>query len=89
VRIFSDRSPVPSCARRVAASLAYIGLSNLDRVNLYFFSSTLGEDMGIARGKSQFHKTLEFLKLIAEAGHCSPIEQSQAFTAVMRLWLTR
>src|SRR5258705_1003152 len=29
------------------------------------------------------------LALIEEAGHCSPIEQPQAFTAVMRLWLTR
>jgi pimeloyl-ACP methyl ester carboxylesterase len=28
------------------------------------------------------------LALIEEAGHCSPIEQPQAFTAVMRLWLT-
>jgi pimeloyl-ACP methyl ester carboxylesterase len=29
------------------------------------------------------------LGLIEEAGHCSPIEQPQAFTALMRLWLTR
>lgn len=29
------------------------------------------------------------LALIEEAGHCSPIEQPQAFTALMRLWLTR
>jgi pimeloyl-ACP methyl ester carboxylesterase len=29
------------------------------------------------------------LALIEEAGHCTPIEQPQAFTAVMRLWLTR
>jgi pimeloyl-ACP methyl ester carboxylesterase len=29
------------------------------------------------------------LALIEESGHCSPIEQPQAFTAVMRLWLTR
>jgi hypothetical protein len=29
------------------------------------------------------------LALIEEAGHCSPIEQPQAFTAVMPLWLTR
>lgn len=29
------------------------------------------------------------LALIEESGHCTPIEQPQAFTAVMRLWLTR
>ncbi|MFE4258060.1 alpha/beta fold hydrolase [Streptomyces sp. NPDC056883] len=29
------------------------------------------------------------LALIEDAGHCTPIEQPQALTAVMRLWLTR
>jgi pimeloyl-ACP methyl ester carboxylesterase len=29
------------------------------------------------------------LGLIDEAGHCAPFEQPQAFTALMRLWLTR
>jgi len=29
------------------------------------------------------------LALIEESGHCTPIEQPQAFTAVMRLWLTK
>lgn len=27
------------------------------------------------------------LALIEDAGHCSPIEQPQAFTALMQLWL--
>jgi uncharacterized protein (DUF58 family) len=49
-------------ACRIAASLAYIGLANLDRVNLHWFGATLGADMGLARGKSQFHKVLEFLR---------------------------
>jgi uncharacterized protein (DUF58 family) len=54
-------------ARRLAASLAYIGLANLDRVNVYFFGETLGEDLGVTRGKSQFHKALEFLKRGSES----------------------
>jgi len=29
------------------------------------------------------------LALIEDAGHCAPIEQPQAFTALLRLWLTR
>ncbi|MFE6911418.1 alpha/beta fold hydrolase [Streptomyces erythrochromogenes] len=29
------------------------------------------------------------LALIEDAGHCTPVEQPQALTAVMRLWLTR
>ena len=49
-------------ARRIAASLAYIGLANLDRVNIHYFSSRLEEDMGLCRGKSQFHKVLDFLR---------------------------
>jgi uncharacterized protein (DUF58 family) len=50
------------CARRIAASLAYIGLANLDRVNLHWFGSTLESDLGVSRGRSQFHKALEFLR---------------------------
>ncbi len=49
-------------ARRIAASLAYIGLANLDRVNIHYFASGLIGDMGLSRGKSQFHKVLEFLQ---------------------------
>jgi uncharacterized protein (DUF58 family) len=49
-------------ARRICASLAYIGLSNLDRVNVHWFGANLGADLGFARGKSQFHAVLDFLK---------------------------
>jgi uncharacterized protein (DUF58 family) len=49
-------------ARRIAASLAYIGLANLDRVNVHFFASRLEEDLGLCRGKGQFHKVLDFLR---------------------------
>jgi len=53
-------------ARRIAASLAYIALSNLDRVNLLWFSATLGADLGLVRGKSQFHRVLDFLRRAPE-----------------------
>lgn len=49
-------------ARRVAASLAYIALANLDRVNIHYFDDGLAGDMGLTRGKSQFHKVLAFLR---------------------------
>jgi uncharacterized protein (DUF58 family) len=49
-------------ARRITASLAYIGLANLDRVNVHYFASRLEEDLGLCRGKSQFHKVLDFLR---------------------------
>ncbi|MEA3207730.1 MAG: hypothetical protein QOE70_787 [Chthoniobacter sp.] len=53
-------------ARRIAASLSYIALANLDRVNIHYFASTLIGDMGLSRGKSQFHKVLEFLRRAPE-----------------------
>ncbi len=53
-------------ARRITASLAYIGLANLDRVNVYTFDSGLVGDMGMSRGKSQFHKVLDFLRRLPE-----------------------
>ena len=49
-------------ARRIAASLAYIGLANLDRVNVLWFADLLLGDLGLTRGKSQFHKVLDFIQ---------------------------
>jgi uncharacterized protein (DUF58 family) len=49
-------------ARRITASLGYIGLANLDRVNVHYFASRLEEDLGFCRGKSHFHKVLDFLR---------------------------
>lgn len=51
-------------ARRIAASLAYIALANLDRVNVFYFADELGADAGMSRGKSQFHKLLDFLRRV-------------------------
>ncbi len=48
-------------ARRVAGTLAYIGLANLDRVNIHYFSEALGDGLGTGRGKSHFHQVLAFL----------------------------
>ena len=48
-------------ARKIAAALSYIALSNLDRVNVGWFDNALRDDLGLARGKSQFHHVLGFL----------------------------
>ncbi|MEO8351254.1 MAG: DUF58 domain-containing protein [Chthoniobacteraceae bacterium] len=52
--------------RRVAAALSYIALSNLDRVNIIWFGSALDRDLGLVRGKSQFHKILNFMRAAPE-----------------------
>jgi uncharacterized protein (DUF58 family) len=49
-------------ARRIAAALAYIALANLDRVNTGWFGAQLGDDLGLTRGRAQFHTVLEFLR---------------------------
>jgi uncharacterized protein (DUF58 family) len=67
-------------ACRIAASLAYIGLANLDRVNLHWFGSTLEGDMGLSRGKSQFHKVLEFLRRVPDSpGQTDLLTSCQTF----------
>jgi uncharacterized protein (DUF58 family) len=72
-------------AARIAASLAYIGLANLDRVNLFWFNRTLEADMGLARGKSQFHNVLEFLRRVPRtAGETSLLTACSAFALRIR-----
>ena len=67
-------------ARRLAGTLAYIGLANLDRVNIHFFSERLGDDLGVGRGKSHFHHALKFLdRLPAEAGQTDLARSLKAF----------
>jgi uncharacterized protein (DUF58 family) len=58
----TERPSKLDTARRIAASLAYIGLANLDRVNIHWFGSSLEPGMGLARGRSQFHQVLDFLR---------------------------
>ena len=48
-------------ARRLCAALAYIALANLDRVNIHFFAANSVGELGVARGKAQFHSVLKFL----------------------------
>lgn len=72
-------------ARRIVASLAYIGLANLDRVNIHTFGSQLTGDMGLSRGKSQFHKVLEFLRRVPDAdGETNLRETFRAFSQRMK-----
>lgn len=48
--------------RRIAAALAYIALANLDRVSIHFFADTVVSELGVMRGKAQFHDVLDFLR---------------------------
>lgn len=65
-------------ARRIAAALAYIALSSLDRVNLFFFSGDLGADLGFVRGRQMFHSVLGFLRREPE-GADQPTDLGRSF----------
>jgi uncharacterized protein (DUF58 family) len=62
-------------AKRVAAALGYIGLSNLDRVSIIPFSSKLDGRLPPSRGKAQIFKIFDFLDSI-EAGKHTSLEQA-------------
>ena len=67
-------------ARQVAGALAYLGLANLDRVNIHYFSENLGPDLGLGRGKSHFHRALQYLdRPPGESGQTNLARSLRAF----------
>lgn len=72
-------------ARRLAAALAYIALANLDAVNVHFFATKLAGELGVARGKTQFHSVLEFLRNAPAADRATNLRECvRAFTQRMK-----
>ena len=68
-------------ARRLCAALGYIALAKLDSVNIHFFASNLLGELGVARGKGQFHSILEFLNNAPAADGPTRLRQAvQALT---------
>jgi uncharacterized protein (DUF58 family) len=55
-------------ARKIAASLGYIGLANLDRVGIGSFSAGLRSSLPCIRGKSQTMRLFEYLETISPEG---------------------
>jgi uncharacterized protein (DUF58 family) len=55
-------------ARRVCAALCYIGLANLDRVNLVSFADGVKKEMPPQRGKGRIFKIFRFLTDIVPGG---------------------
>jgi uncharacterized protein (DUF58 family) len=70
-------------ARRLTAALAYIALANLDAVSIGYFSEDLGAELGVTRGKGQFHRVLEFL------GETPAVAAQTHFTASARSFSQR
>ena len=55
-------------ARRVAAALCYIGLANLDRVNVVSFADGVKSELPPQRGKGRIFKIFRFLTDINPSG---------------------
>jgi uncharacterized protein (DUF58 family) len=55
-------------ARRVAAALCYIGLANLDRVNVISFADGVKSELPPQRGKGRIFKIFRFLNEMAASG---------------------
>ena len=55
-------------AKKIAAALSYICLSNLDKTGLVAFNSTTAEIKAPARGKKQFPEVLKFLLSLKPSG---------------------
>lgn len=55
-------------ASQVAAALAYVGLSNLDRVALYAFAEGMQDQLPAARGKGRIFKVFDFLSGLSPSG---------------------
>lgn len=66
-------------ALRVAAALAYITLSNLDRVSLLTFGEKVEGRMPPSRGKPNIFKVLKFLERIPETKGTKMEDSLQAF----------
>lgn len=66
-------------AKRVAAALAYIGLINYDRVNLYAYADGLVEEMIGVRGRRMTRRVIDFLDSVAFGGGSSLTEAGRQF----------
>jgi len=66
-------------ARRVVAALAYIGLANLDRVNIIPFADALKPQLTPKRGKGQVFRVFEFLGAVQASGETDMETSFKAF----------
>jgi uncharacterized protein (DUF58 family) len=66
-------------AKKVAAGLAYVALSSLDRVSITPFSDALGQRLMPSRGKAQIFRVFDFLAGLEPGGQTNFQEALKAF----------
>jgi uncharacterized protein (DUF58 family) len=68
-------------AKRLAAALAYIGLSNLDRISIVAASDHIDGRMPVTRGKGRIFQVFSFLRPLAAAGTTDLGDAMRTFVA--------
>src|ERR1043166_490803 len=71
-------------ARRVAAALCYIGLANLDRVNVVSFADGVQNELPPQRGKGGVFKIFRFLTDIVAGGDTNAKESFKTYCTEKR-----
>ncbi|MBN2712097.1 MAG: DUF58 domain-containing protein [Planctomycetes bacterium] len=66
-------------AKKVAAAVAYVGLSNNDRVQVHAFNSKLGLSSGAWRGKKFSWQLFDFVESLAPSGETNLEKSCSAF----------
>jgi hypothetical protein len=69
-------------AKRVVAALAYVGLANLDTVNIHPFADDLGAGLTSVRGKGRILKVFEYLEALPAAAATTDLARSLRSFAV-------
>lgn len=75
------RGPKLAQAKRLAAALCYIGLSNLDRVSVVALTNRVRDRMPATRGKQRIHRVFEFLRGVDAEGATGLEEGLKQFVA--------
>jgi uncharacterized protein (DUF58 family) len=68
-------------AKKLAAALAYVGLSNLDRITIVAATSEIVARMPTARGKARIFKVLQFLRALTPDGPTDLGDAMKTFVA--------
>ena len=68
-------------AKRVVAALAYVGLANLDRVNIVTANESVVDRMPETRGKARIFKVLRFLREASSGGATDLGDAMKSFVA--------
>ena len=71
-------------ARRVAAALCYIGLSNLDRVHIVAYADKIRNELPPQRGKGRIFKIFRFLNDIQPGGETNARESFKTYSTEAR-----